>query len=44
MVGVYCTEGSKTIAHDGEEGDEDIVDYVDHVELSGADVDPACRC
>lgn len=42
MVGVYYAEGGEAVAHDGEEGDEDVVDDVDYIELFSADVDPAC--
>lgn len=42
MVGVYGAEGDEAVAHDGEEGDEDVVNDVNYVELFTADVDPAC--
>jgi hypothetical protein len=41
VVGVYCAEGGKPVADDGEERDEHVVDYVDYVVVSPADVDPA---
>ena len=40
VVGVDCAEGGKAVSHDGKEGDEDIVDYVDDVVLSTAYTDP----
>jgi hypothetical protein len=41
VVGVDCSEGGESVAHYGEEGDEDVVDYVYDVVFSGADTDPA---
>lgn len=31
MVCVNCTEGRETITHDGEQSDQDIVNYIDEV-------------
>jgi hypothetical protein len=42
---VVCVNGAErgeAVSHDGEEGDEDVVDYVDDVVFAAADVDPAC--
>ena len=41
VVGIDASEGCKAITHDGEEGDEDIVDNVDDVVFSTAKTDPA---
>lgn len=41
MVGVDCSEGGEAVAHYGEEGDEDVVDYIYDVVFSRADTDPA---
>lgn len=41
VVGVDAAEGSETVSHDGEEGDENVVDDVDEVVFAGAtDIDP----
>ena len=40
VVGIPRPEGCETVAHDGEEGDENVVNYVDDIELFSADVDP----
>ena len=41
VVGVPNTERSETITHDGEEGNENVVDDIDNVELARAKVNPA---
>lgn len=41
VVCIDCAEGSKAIAHYGEEGDKDIVYYVYDVVFAGADGYPA---
>jgi hypothetical protein len=41
VVGVYCAERSKAIANYGEEGDEDVVDYVYKVVFAVSNADPA---
>ena len=41
VVGVNDSEGSETVAHDCEEGDENVVDYVDNVVLFASHIDPA---
>ncbi len=40
VVGVPDSERSEPVTHDGEEGNENIVDDIDNVELAGAEVDP----
>ena len=41
VVGVYCAEGGESVAHYGEEGDEDVVYYVDYVVFAAAEGYPA---
>ena len=41
VVRVYDAEGYQTVANDGEEGNENIIDYVDDVVFATADVDPS---
>jgi hypothetical protein len=41
VVGVYCAERSKAIANYGEEGNEDVVDYVYEVVFAVSNADPA---
>jgi hypothetical protein len=41
VVGVDCAKGGKAVADDGEERDEDVVNYVDDVVVPATDVDPA---
>lgn len=41
VVGVDGPEGRQAVADDGEERDEHVVDYVDYVVVSAADVDPS---
>lgn len=42
VVCVDGAEGDEAVSHDGEEGNEDIVNYVHDVVFSTTDVDPAC--
>lgn len=41
MVGVYCSKGSEAVANDCEEGNQNAVDDVDHVDLPSSYVYPA---
>jgi hypothetical protein len=41
VVGVDGPERGQAVANDGEESDEDVVDYVYYVVVPAADVDPA---
>jgi len=41
MVSVDEAEGYQSISHDGEESNEDIVDYINDIVFSSADIDPA---
>lgn len=41
VVRVNSAKGGKTVTDDGEKGDEDVIDYVDNIELATSDVDPA---
>ena len=41
VVGVPDAERSEPVAHDREEGNENVVDDIDDVELPGAEIDPA---
>lgn len=41
VVGIPDTERSEAVTHDGEEGNENIVNDIDNVKLAGAEVDPA---
>lgn len=41
VVGIDYTKGGQAVSHDGEEGNEDVVDYVDNIVFAAADVDPA---
>ena len=41
VVGVDGAEGGEAVSHDGEEGNEDVVDYVGDVVFTTADADPA---
>jgi hypothetical protein len=41
VVGIDGAEGGEAVANNGEEGDEDVIDYVDDVVMAAADVDPA---
>lgn len=40
VVGVDDAEGSEAVADYGEERDENVVDYVDYIDLFAADIDP----
>lgn len=41
VVGIHYSERDKTVSYDGEESDEDVVDYVDDVVFPASNVDPA---
>jgi hypothetical protein len=41
VVGIHYSERDKTVSYNGEESDEDVVDYVDDVVLPASNVDPA---
>lgn len=41
VVGVDGTERGQSVTHDGEQGDQNIVNDVDYIELSSTNIDPA---
>jgi hypothetical protein len=40
VIGVDCSEGREAVANHREQGDQDVIDDVDDVELSTSNVDP----
>ena len=41
MVGIHRTEWGQSVAHDGKEGDESVVNDIDHITLLGPNGNPS---
>jgi hypothetical protein len=42
VVGIDCTKRSESVAYYGEEGHEDVVDYIDEIGFTCTNIDPTC--
>lgn len=42
VISIYRSKRCQTVTHDGEKGNEDVVDNIDDIELPSTNIDPTC--